>query len=273
MGNNWLFDDGTILPVISGGSDDSLNLPSSIPGLGETNSDPVGDDLSDFARGVLNEIPEEDRPIVQKYIKTWDGNVTKKFQDYSTKLKAYEPYGSPDELSERLQFIELMDSDPIAFYNFVGDAIKELGLMPTEDNNTGLPEFEGVPEQFVQEFQSMKQMLEETREQLGSFTSSIEEERQVAQVDNLLKNMHNTFGDFDDEYVLVQIANGATPEAAIQKYNGLAEKFGSPSRKPAPKLITGAGNVPNGQVDLSKMTHKEKLEYAARRLAEQLSDN
>ena len=54
--------------------------------------DPVGEDLS-LSSPFLNEVAPDHRSIVAPYIKKWDAGVTKKFQEYSSKLKPYESLG------------------------------------------------------------------------------------------------------------------------------------------------------------------------------------
>lgn len=267
QGNKWLFDDGTVLPVVSGGSDD-LDLPTGIPSL-ETDSQT---ELSDFAQGILKDIPEEDRPIVSKYLPVWDGNVTKKFQEYSNKLKPYEQFGSPDELEEVIQFIGLMNEDPLRFYQSVESTLREHGMLPNNDGPVGsnLPEFEGIPDEFVQRYSKLESELSELKGWRESTEAERQQQEQIKQVDNLLKEMHTKHGDFDEEYILAKLVNGADPDTAIKAWQKTIEKYGSPSRKPAPNIIGGAGNVPNGQVDLSKMGRQEKLKYAAERLQQAL---
>lgn len=264
MGNQWLFPDGTILPVVSGGSDEGLNLPTSIP-LNQPDPEP---EYSDFARGILDKIPETDRPIVGKYIKDWDGNVTKQFQKIHEEYKPYKELGPVEDLLAAREFIQRISDDPLGFYDDITSALRENGMLGKDDDGQpsgGLPEFEGLPEQFVTQFKSMEERLNQWEEKFGSFEQEKETERAIAQVDNLLKTLHNDHGDFDEEFVLSKLANGASPEDAIKSWNDLIQKVQQP-KKAAPNLIPGAGAIPNGQVDLSKMNPQEKLKYLAQRI-------
>lgn len=126
----------------------------------------------------------------------------------------------------------------------------------------GLPEYEGIPQEFLQEFQGTKKQLEEVSSQFKQFQQQIQEKEQMAQVDKMLSDLHTSHGEFDDQYVLMQLVNGATPEDAIGAWNeNIVKKFGSPQK--TPPILPGMGGVPNtGQVDLSKMSKQERLSYA-----------
>lgn len=264
MENQWLFPDGKVLPVVSGGSDD-LNLPTGIPSLETQPSEP---EFSDFAQGVLKDIPETDRPYVEKYMKQWDSNVTKKFQSIHEEYKPYKELGPVEDIQSALQVIQLMNEDPIRFYETVTNALKEHGMLGNEgQDDLNLPEFEGVPPQFVEMFNNMKTEFESFKNEYGGFKNELTQKEQIQQVDNLLKDMHNKHGEFDEDYVLLKLSQGYEPDDAIKSFQESISKYSSP-RKPAPVLIPGAGSVPSGQVDFSKMSKTDRIAYAAQRIQE-----
>jgi hypothetical protein len=245
-----------------------LNLPTTIPGL-DGGSDLDG--FSDFAKGILGQIPDEDRTVVSKYIKDWDGNVTKQFQKVHEQYKPYKELGDPDQIREALTWIELLNSDPVTFINNVQEAMKEAGIEMSQDYDdySVLPEYEGLPQQFVSQFQQQQQELAELRESLQGFTQTTQEKEEQAALDNLLGMLHTEHGDFDEDWVLLQIAKGIDPDEAVNKFNTeFITKYSSPqARKPAPNLFTGAaGSVPNGQVDMSKMSKADKMAMAVEAL-------
>lgn len=259
-----MWPDGKVLPVVSGGSDDGLNLPTVIPGLDNVTED----ELSEFARGILEQIPEEDRTTVSKYVKTWDGNVTKKFQDYSDKLKPYETLGSPEEVQAALEVIQLMNEDPLEFYNQITVALNQHGILKEDKpmSDLGLPEYEGLPEPVVQKIQQLEEMLSGQSSKFEEFMAAQEEKKVMEQVDSLLSTLHNKHGEFDEDWVLMQMSRGISPDEAVAKFQkDVVQKYSSP-RKPPLALLGGAGSVPSGQADFSKMTHEERKAWAVRQL-------
>ena len=162
----------------------------------------------------------------------------------------------------------VLNEDPLKFIKQVEDTLKELGMFPEpENNNTNvLPEWEGVPEQFVKQYQEQGQKLSAFEKEFKEFNQSQQEREQIAALDRELSKLHNAHGDFDDEWVLLQMQKGLSPEDAVKKFqDDIVKKYGS-SRKPAPNLVTSAGSVPSNQVDISKMTPEQRRAYAISRL-------
>lgn len=243
-----------------------LGLSSDIPGL---DNEP---EYSEFAQGVLNGIPEQDRTTVGKYIKDWDGNVTKKFQSIHEEYKPYKDLGPIEDVQSALQYIGLLNDDPVQFINIIQEAMRENGMMNDEDDDkvtapsTDL--FDGVPPAFVEQFKSLQSTVEKLNGNVQADAQSRQEKEDLAALDKLLGNLHNTHGDFDEDWVLMQMTRGISPEDAVSKFQSdIVQKYSSPKKPPA-SIISGSGQIPSGQADLSKMSKAEKMAYAVKRLTE-----
>ena len=96
---------------------EGISLGNSVESNG-AEGPPVGATDSEFsmASPFLNEVAPDHRSIVAPYIKKWDGQVTKKFQDYSGKLKEYEKYGDPKQLDRYYNFGRNFERDPEAAF-------------------------------------------------------------------------------------------------------------------------------------------------------------
>jgi hypothetical protein len=262
QGNSWIFPNGKILPVVSGGEGPLEGVQTDL-GLGNTDP-PVGDSvpgLSEFAQGILGQIPEMDRPIMAKHLPTWDSNVTKKFQSIHEEYKPYKDLGSVEDIQQALQFIGLLNDDPIQFIDMVKNALKESGMGIEDDlGNQGgtLPEYEGLPSGFVDKFTALESNFNNYMGKIDQFMNSINEKEQLSQVDKMLGDMHNTHGDFDNDYVLLKMSQGLSQDDAIKSWKDTISKYGSPS-KPAPVIPTGASGSFLGQADPSKMSKADKL--------------
>jgi hypothetical protein len=237
-----------------------LNLPTSIPGLDNGGSGLDG--LSEFAQGILNQIPEEDRATVAKYYKDWDGNVTKKFQSIHEEYKPYKELGDVDSLREALTWVSALNEDPVAFINMVKEAMKESGIVyeNDDDDKSNLPEYEGLPQAVVEQLRSLQETVGSLTEKVGTFEGTAKEREEQAAFDNMLSELHTRHGDFDDDWVVLQIARGIDPDEAAKSFPEYIGKYSSPKpvHKPAPNLFQGAsGSVPN-QVDMSKLSREEK---------------
>jgi hypothetical protein len=262
-GNRWVFPSGESVPLVSGGSD--MGLPDSIPGLG--NNDP---EYSEFAQGILNQIPDEDRPIVGKYIKDWDGNVTKRFQSIHDEYRPYKELGELEDIQEALSWIAVLNDDPVEFVNKVQAAMKEAGIVSDDKRQeVTLPEWDGVPDEFKRRFLEQEERINKLSGTVEQTTQQLTEKERIAALDAHMKVLHTEHGDFDDEWLLLQLSKGISPEDAIKSWKtNIVEKYGtSATKKSAPNLVTNPGAIPSPkQVDLSKMSKEERTQYAIDRL-------
>lgn len=220
----------------------------------------------------LNKIPEQDRNIVAKYVKDWDGQVTKKFQEYSSKLKPWEALGIPiDEATKYIQFGKNFRTNPQArdelFRQMFGAYQQQFGdefdtkllellqLQLEEQQEMNDPNYEGgqyeQPDEFTTFQDNVTAELEELREYVSSQKEAEETAQQMKQLDNIIEAMHTKYGDFDDGFMLSQFAAGRTIPEAIKAWNTLVSSIstqGQPLRQPPKTIGGGQGGVPNEQV-------------------------
>jgi len=240
--------------------------PLEFSGFPSQTQDPPNND-DDLSSGFLNEVEEADREIVNKYLPKWNGQVTQRFQAIHGQYAPYKQIGmDPETLSQAAWIYSQLDSDPVGMYKKIHKALKESDMwedpdtdeqQPVGGNQGQLPEFEGVPPQFIEQFQRMQQELGQLRETTQGFIGSQQEREEMAMLDDVLNQMHTHFGDFDDEWILTRLARGKNPNEAFQEYEqfvqGIQGGANNRQRKPAPNVFAGSGSVPAGQVDRSKM--------------------
>lgn len=219
-----------------------------------------------LANPFLESIPDEDKPIVEKYIKTWDANVTKKFQEIRDTYRPYKDLGvEPEVLQSAMQMWNAANADPKAFYLTLSEAVKELGILDdlngqapppvNNGNNGGLPEYEGLPPAFVEEWSGVKQTLAGINEFIQSEKTSRESQQQQQQLDSLLKELHTKHGDFDEPAVLGRMLKGLSPEDAVKNYKQDLENTINSRTKRNPPQLPGEGSTPFDQVDRSKLNN------------------
>lgn len=254
-----------------------IELNTIIPNIPGTSPAPVGEVsapepiMSDFANGILSQIPEEDRGTVGKYLNTWDGNVTKQFQKIHDEYKPYKDLGALPDVQNAIEYMQMLNTNPIEFISLVQQALKESGVEMSDYDGyeepvqqierSVLPEWEGVPQAFVDRFSQMEEMISQLNDGFGNFTQGYTEREQIQQIDNLFKEMHNVHGAFDEDYVLLKMSAGMDPDQALNSWNDTISKYSS-QRKPAPMIMGGPGGVPNGQVDFSTLSKAEKMAHA-----------
>lgn len=220
----------------------------------------------------LHGIPDQDRPIVAKYIKDWDGNVTKRFQKIHDEYRPYKELGDVEAIQRAINFQEnFRQSGDQVFANMfkhwfefhkdqaVPKLYELLGVEGARDmygqqmNDEGFDPGE-PPDPRDIEFSNMQQELEEMRAWRAEQTEAAQMAEAQKQLDNVMRDLHNAHGDFDDTYVITQMAAGANPQQAIEAYQNLVSGIGSrqPTRTPF-KTMGGQGGVPSGQVDVTKL--------------------
>jgi hypothetical protein len=219
---------------------------------------PQPDDLSS---GFLKNIPEADRPIVEKYVKDWDSGVTKRFQSIHEDYRPYKELGDLQDLEAGIQILQALRLDPKAFYTQLSDLIKEL------EGDEEVPD----PIELVQppvgnvdtgEIAQLKAALEDLTGKWTALEQTQTEKAQIAELDKYMAGLHTEHGDFNDEYVLLQMANDIDAVEAIKMWNNLIEaNVNSRKTKTAPIVLPGSGTVPSGQVDPSKLDKKDRLAY------------
>lgn len=234
-----------------------------IPDTSNT-SRPVNDDS--IANPFLNGIPEQDRAIVAKYVKDWDSNVTKRFQSIHEQYQPYKDLGDVESIQRAMDIINLLENDPHTFAENLANVLSQLGEDDEEfdEDNDMSDDYQLSGDQEPDELSELKTTVQ-------SLAQTIEQERQARQeaadmeeLDNYIKQLHTTHGDFDDDYVLVQMSRGLDPEKAIEKYNSMIEeKINSRRKSTPPPLISGQGGVQSGQVDPSKLSSADRKAYVA----------
>lgn len=239
---------------------------------------PVGDDDGGLANPFLANIPEEDRPVVEKYIKDWDAGVTKKFQSYSDELNTYKEFGNADEIRTAMVIMQELSANPIEFIartqEFVNnnpDLFKEF-MMEQEPNTSDLSQYGDLPEEFVGRYSQTESQLQQLQAELADLKEEQTTKEQLQMLDSVIEDMHNTHGSFNDEYVIMKIAQGMSPEDAISEWQSVTEDIINSRTSPtAPRLLPGQGGTPLDQVDKSKLSDPTfRKEYGAELLRAQL---
>lgn len=254
----------------------SLNIPSvsepavsEVPDTSNTIVQPQIDE-NGLANSFLTNIPEQDRAIVQKYVKDWDSGVTKRFQAIHDEYKPYKELGDIERIQKAMQIVQVLEDDPQQFYNGLAQILQELG-----DDDMGFDETDdlgmgqGTPDNTQidprdKEIADLKKAIETLSGNFEETQRASKEAQEMAELDNYLKSLHNELGDFDDDWVLVQMSRGVDAKEAITKWNSMLEESVNSRRKAAPPtIIPGAGSVAGGQVDPSKFNPQQRKAYIA----------
>jgi hypothetical protein len=235
------------------------------------------EDLS-LASPFLNKIPPEDRAVVARYIKEWDAGVTKKFQEYSGKLKPYEALGPYDEIQQYVNFANNFRRDPENVFRLMWQGIQDqygddaeqeimrilqLEAEMSDEQDYGYEE-NGEPDPNEVFQQNVSQELEDLRAWRENFEMQQQSAEENQQLDGVLNAMHTRYGDFDDNWILVRLAEHGNIEQSIKEWNAMIGKYTqNGSQRQAPKVMGGQGGVPNEQVDVKQLRGKDRRSTVA----------
>jgi hypothetical protein len=243
------------------------------------------EDLS-LASPFLEKIPAQDRAIVGRYIKDWDAGVTKKFQEIHGKYKPYTTLGPPEQLQQYVNFANNFRADPENVFRLMWQGMQEqygedfnkelLRVLQLEEaamseDYAPQPEYQQqyAPEQ-PDPTQIQLQNMAQELDGLRSWKESQEQERtsqqEAQQLDGVLTAMHTKYGDFDDNWILVRLAEHGNVAQAVQEWNQMIGKYSQSSPRQAPKVMGGQGGVPNGQINADKLRGKDRRAVVAQML-------
>ena len=89
-------------------------------------------------------------------------------------------------------------------------------------------------------------------------------------MDQLLGQMRQEFGTFDETYVLTQMGAGATPDQAMRSYQQLIqgvltqqEQQGNGRGARAPRVLAGGGVLPMEGTDVKKASNQQVTDLVA----------
>jgi len=244
----------------------------------------------------LSNIPEQDRGIVERYVKDWDGQVTKKFQSIHDQYKPYKELGAkPEDLQKAWALVQKINADPEEIFRTMylalrkqhGDdfnskvfQIQQAQAQAMSDQGldfNGQQEFEQTETDFDPAqhpaFQQMSQELAEMRQWRETQQQAELQAREDAALDQILNILHTKHGEFDDAWVISQLSAGKDPDKAVESYNELVERVvNSHKSPPPPKILGGQGGVPSGQVDTAGLDSKGRKTLIEQYLAAKLGE-
>lgn len=198
----------------------------------------------------LKNVPETDREAVGRYLKMIDAGISRRFQELHDQYRPYTQLGNVEEIQQAQEIYRILNEDPQQLYQALAAALEEedgndpqgLGA-PNDPNNP----FQGLPPEFVNQFQRQQQALEAVAQWVLDQQQETQNSQADRELDQTLGQLKAEFGEFDEEYVLAKAyANGGDLAAAVKEYQGLLQKSmnGQRQLQQVPPVLGGGGTVP-----------------------------
>lgn len=248
-------------------------------------------ELSDAAQGFLKDIPEAERPIVEKYVKQWDAGVTQRFQSVHSEYEGWKPLKDagydPEEVSQAVALVEALNQDPQGTVKAVAEAYGitlQQAAQAVQEAIAPVTPQQGAPvgttpqlspqqaaqaqgitdQQFAQlppEVQQRLQMVDVMAQLFIQQQQAQEQATADKQLEDTLTALRDKHGDFNDQWVLSLAYQTGDIEGAVQQYKQLEAqlggKQGTPTPgQPTPTVLGSGGGLPTGSVDVTKLDNK-----------------
>lgn len=231
----------------------------------------------------LEKFPSSLHPVAREVFTEWDGNVTKRFQDLHSTYEPYKPFveqWEPESIQEALQLAQALEANPQEFYNAMA---KAYGFAESEQGAENQPEVE-APQEFEYDPDDPLQVrLSQQEELLRTLSDHILGQREAqeqariqaeqdAALDTAMNTLKQQHGEFDEQYVLMQIANGVDPEDAVKQFQTLVGTWAARQNAPAasaPRVIGSGGGLPSTKVDPANLNSKQTKDLVVELLRSQ----
>jgi len=213
---------------------------------------------------ILSQIPEELHAKVIPTLQQWDAGVSRRFQkihDEYSSLKEFEDY-DPGDIRQALDVYEALNTNPAATWETIG---RVYGLSPQEVSQAASVEddldFDALPPALKEKLSKIDlhdQVLEYVSQQMLEAQAADEEAAEDEALEEILDELREDYGEFDEDYVVGLIAAGVDPEEAVERFQGFASQFQQQPRQQAPKIMSSGGGVPSGApADVNKLSNQD----------------
>lgn len=230
-----------------------------------------------FDQNFLKNVAPEDKAAIARYWKQINGGITKHIQGIHEQYSWAKDL-QPDEVTQALHLLNSLNTNPAQVSRMIYEAAKEMYPDQFDDQNQQqpstepegtdpkLPEFEGLPKDFLNRYQQMEQLVQSIGQDYLTDKQTRQTMEEDRALDAALSDLHTRYGNIDDDYVLLQLSKGKTPDEAAKAFIEFRDNLiNSRTRRTPPSVLPGGGSLlPNGQVNGSpKMDQKARRELIA----------
>lgn len=225
-------------------------------------------------RQILDQIPEEYHSKVMPTLADWDAGVSRRFQqlhDEFAPLKEFEET-DPEELRQALKIYKSLNEDPSATWETIG---RVYGLSPqkisqaTSDDDFDLDSLPDAVKNRLMQVDQQNAIIQDLQSRFEEQQALDNEAAEDEALENVLEELAEEFGDFDEDYVVGLIAAGVDPEEAVGRFQEIAERMGyyeddDEEEEDYPQIMSAGGGIPNaGDVNVNGLSNQDTQELVA----------
>jgi hypothetical protein len=230
---------------------------------------------------LLDKLPTEFHSIIEPDLRQWDQNFTSKTQEVQSR---YEPYQflieneiDPEQVSNALQVLAMIETDPRAFHTQMGEFYKDQWgqgqqEVSQDDPNAqfsldGDEEDQGTPDITQHpKFQELSQNQEALATYLAQQIQQQQEAEAEAEVTADEERLKKEYGDYNEQFVFAYaVQNECDLEDAVKAYKELENQIRTQPRAndTAPPVFAPSGGVPSSQPSPGQMSDKDTRKLVA----------
>lgn len=230
----------------------------------------------------LEKFPESLRPMAEETFKELDAKVNKRFETLHSEQEPWKDITSdfdPETVKQAIGLAQALENDPKAVYDALvqaynfGQGQTEPQQTPNSSQTVTPPAGSGEGEEDDPVTKKLTELEKQNQLLAQAFVASQDQEKMAAanqQLDGLLATLKGKHGDFDETYVLTQLANGVDPDKAVEQFKTIVGQYAAQQNTPtttAPTVVGGGSGTPAETVDVSKLSPKETKNHVANLLA------
>lgn len=220
-------------------------------------------------KGILEVVPQEYQNQVREQLASWDAGVNRQFQKIHDEYAPFKDLNDydPSTLKTAADVYNALLENPKDTWETIG---RVYGLSPNGDSDDEDDDEEGY--ELPASVKRKLSKLDEHERIIGAMSQQLQQrqayEQQAqedAELDDYLQELADTYGEYDEDYVVGLIAAGVDGEEAIARYQQLAGAYQQPQyRNTAPNVMSGSGGIPtSGSVNVSRLNKNDTQNLVA----------
>ena len=213
---------------------------------------------------ILSQLPAEYHAAIIPTLQEWDSGVSRRFQkihDEYAPLKRFEEV-DPDEIKEALDVYQALNNDPASTWEAIGRVYglspQQVSQVADESDDFDLEDLPPAVRDRLSKLDVHDRVLEAITGELLQRQESEKEFQEDAELEEYLDYLRDTYGDYDEDYVVGLIASGIDGEEAIGRFQQFTQQFESQPQRQSPRIMSGGGGIPNNEsVNVSKLSNQD----------------
>lgn len=241
---------------------DAGAAPTGSESTGTSAGSDQGSSEYSLASGFLGRVPQEHRAILEPYVKQWDAGVTRRFQELQSQLAPYKDY-DPDQVAQAMSIMMELDQNPWSVYGTLRQALlsgeygedpgsavggpsqqQQNGVGQVDQGQLGTqqPQQQSIPPEFQQQFDQLRNAVTVLGQHVLGQNQQQTQQAEQDQLNDYLGSLHEEFGDFDDQWVLLQILNDQSYDN-VDKHIGAWQGMVNSRQNQQQEVLSGLPNL------------------------------